>query len=84
MKIVSKLIVASMFALSAAVPALAVEPEAITQEERNTFLYTTDARPIAPHWQNNAVGAQRGHQALAFAPARSAGEAPVQQHDDQY
>lgn len=51
MKLPTKLAVASLLALSAAAPALAVEPEALTSLERNTYLYTPDARPIVEHLQ---------------------------------
>ena len=68
MKLTTKLVAASLFALSAVVPALAVEPEAAQLEERNTFLYTADARPIALAQQKVSMGAHHAVQAFAYAP----------------
>jgi hypothetical protein len=68
MKTITKLAVATLLALSAAAPALAFEPEAQTLLERNTYLYTGDARPIAQHQADSQVRAHRGSDALAQAP----------------
>ena len=65
MKTVRKFAVATLLALSAAAPALATEAENLTLTERNTYLYTTDARPVGQHVQQNVV---RGIDALAQAP----------------
>jgi hypothetical protein len=55
MKTISKFAVATLLALSAVAPALATEAEDLTITERNSFLYTADARPIAQHVQQNAA-----------------------------
>lgn len=68
MKTITKLAVASLLALSAAAPALAVEPEGQTLLERNTYLYTPDARPIAAHQENVQVRFHQGRDAMAQAP----------------
>ncbi len=77
MKTVTKLAAVVLFALSAAAPALANE-EAQTLAERNTYLYTADARPIAAHMQD--AQAQRGTEAFAQAP--QAPNAGISNHGD--
>lgn len=67
MKIVTKLIAASILALSAVAPALAAEESTLL--ERNTYYFTLDARPIAQHQQNVDTRAHRGSQMRAHAPA---------------
>ena len=67
MKLATKLATAALLAMSAVAPALATEGEAITLAERNTYLYTADARPIAQHMQW-----QGGSEAFAQAPVQSA------------
>jgi hypothetical protein len=52
--------------LSIAAPAFAADPESQTLQERNTYLYTSDARPIAQHQQT--FGDHRGADAFAAAP----------------
>ena len=69
MKTIIKLAVATVLALSAAVPAFAGEENTLL--ERNTYIFTPDARPIAHHQQNVQVRAHRGTEALAFAPAHA-------------
>jgi hypothetical protein len=59
MKTVSKLVVASVLAISAIAPALA--DESTTLAERNTYFYTPDARPNVQHQTN-------GLNAFAAAP----------------
>jgi hypothetical protein len=71
MKLVTKLATAALLALSAAAPALATEPEALTLAERNTYLYTADARPIGQHMQN--VQQAAGTEAFALAVSPNAG-----------
>jgi hypothetical protein len=73
MKTVTKFVAALMVALSAAAPAFATEAEAITLQERNTYLYTAAARPVAQHQQNIAMRAHRGTEAFASAPAQVGG-----------
>ena len=63
MNTMSKLAVGAFLALSIAAPAFAADPEAQTLQERNTYLYTQDARPIAQHGQT--FGDQRGVDAFA-------------------
>ena len=77
MKLVTKLATATLLALSAAAPALAIEPEALTQAERNTYLYTADARPIVQHMQDVQLPA--GAEAFARAVSPNAG---LSTHDD--
>jgi hypothetical protein len=60
MKIVTKFAFAALLAISAVAPALAFEPEALTLEERNSYLYTSDALPIAKHQNNDVARAHRG------------------------
>ena len=73
MKILTKLAVASVLALSAA-PAFAAStidntaPEALTQLERNNYLFTPDARPVAHGAQHAQVRAHRAADAFALAP----------------
>jgi hypothetical protein len=69
MKLAAKLATAALLALSAAAPALATEPEAQTLAERNTYLYSADARPIAQHMQQQQQRA--GTEAFAQAPGVS-------------
>lgn len=69
MKTITKLATAALLAMSAVAPALAIEPEALQLAERNTYLYTSDARPIAQN-QGVQVRSNRGVEALAFAPAQ--------------
>ena len=69
MKLAIKLATATLLALSAAAPALATEPEALNYAERNTYLYTADARPIVQHMQD--VQLPEGAQAFAQAPVHS-------------
>lgn len=71
MKLVTKLVAASLFTLSAVAPALATDPEAAQFEERNTALYTVDARPIGLAQQNVNVRAHRANDAFAYAPTTS-------------
>lgn len=68
MKIIAKVAIASLLALSAAAPALAFDPEGQTLLERNTYLYTADARPIAAHQENIQAPAHRAVDAMAQAP----------------
>jgi hypothetical protein len=66
MNTMSKLAVGAFLALSIAAPAFAADPEAQTLQERNTYLYTQDARPIAQHQQHRqAFGEHRGVDAFA-------------------
>lgn len=67
MKIVTKLVVASILALSAVAPAFAGEEDTLL--ERNTYMFTPDARPIVQHQQNVDVRARRAMDARAYAPA---------------
>jgi len=69
MKLAAKLATATLLALSAAAPALATEPEALTLAERNTYLYTADARPVGQYMQH--VQQRAGIQAFAQAPVAS-------------
>ena len=69
MKTLHQFAVATVLALSAAVPAFASEPEGDVLSERNTYFFTPDARPIVRHQQNVDVRAHRGIEAQAFAPA---------------
>jgi hypothetical protein len=71
MKLAAKLATAALLALSAAAPALATEPEALTLAERNTYLYTADARPIAQPMQHQQQRA--GTEAFARAVSPDAG-----------
>jgi hypothetical protein len=77
MKTITKLATATVLALSAAAPAFAFEPLAQTLLERNTYLYTADARPIAQHQQDFQVRAHRGTDAMAQAPVS-------EEHNGQY
>jgi hypothetical protein len=70
MKTIGKFTIATLLALSAAAPAFATEAEDLTLSERNTYLFTADARPIQQHALQNVV---RGGEAFAQAPAASAG-----------
>jgi len=69
MKALIKFAVASVLALSAAVPAFAGEENTLL--ERNTYNFTPDARPIVHHQRNAGVRAHRGTEAQAFAPAQT-------------
>jgi hypothetical protein len=71
MKLATKIAAATLLALSAVAPALATEPEALTLAERNTYLYTADARPIAQHMQQEQLRA--GTEAFALAVSPNAG-----------
>ena len=74
MKLVTKLATATLFALAAAAPALASDPDALTQNERNTYLYTADARPIVEHMQEvQNVQLPAGANAFAQAVSPDAG-----------
>jgi hypothetical protein len=66
MKTVTRFAVGALLALSVAAPAFAADPESQTLQERNTYLYTSDARPIAQHQQTFAE--RRGADAFAAAP----------------
>ena len=66
MKLATKFATAALLALSAAAPALATEPEALTLAERNTYLYSAEARPVAQHLQQRS-----GIEAFAQAPVAS-------------
>jgi hypothetical protein len=66
MKTLTKFAAGALLALSVAAPAFAADPESQTLQERNTYLYTQDARPIAQHQQTFA--SQRGADAFAAAP----------------
>ena len=68
MKLAAKLATAALLALSAAAPALATEPEAQTLAERNTYLYTADARPIGQHMQDTQQRAGTDAFAMAVSP----------------
>jgi hypothetical protein len=78
MKILTKLAVASVLTLAAA-PAFAASaldnaaPETLTQLERNAYLFTPDARPIAhgaQHVERHAsVRAHAASEAYASSPA---------------
>jgi hypothetical protein len=76
MKNITKLAAGAFLALSIAAPAFAADPESQTLQERNTYLYTSDARPIARHQQtsgehrgvNAFARAHRGVDAFAAAP----------------
>jgi hypothetical protein len=73
MTILTKLAVASVLTLAAA-PAFAASaldnaaPETLTQLERNTYLFTPDARPIAHGAQHAQVRAHHAADAFALAP----------------
>jgi hypothetical protein len=69
MKALTKLAVASILALSAVAPALAAEEDTLL--ERNTYLYTADARPIVRHAQHDRANTHRGVEAFASAPAKT-------------
>ncbi len=66
MKTVTKFAAAAVLALATAAPALAFEQ---TQLERNTYLYTADARPIVAHMHQVQADVARGTDAMALAPA---------------
>lgn len=70
MKLVTKLVAASILALSAITPALANEENILI--ERNAYLFTSDARPIAQHQQVAGARKHGGVDALAFQPAHVA------------
>jgi len=70
MKLVTKLVAASILALSAVAPAIAAEENTLL--ERNAYVFTLDARPIAQQQQNADVRTHRGIDALAFAPVGAA------------
>jgi len=70
MKTITKFATAALLAMSAVAPALATEPEALQLAERNTYLYTADARPIVQRQQSVQVPTHRGIEALAFAPTQ--------------
>jgi hypothetical protein len=63
-----------LLALSVAAPAFAADPESQTLQERNTYLYTSDARPIAQH--QRTFGSQSGAESFAAAPAPYGFSAP--------
>lgn len=73
MKTIAKLALVSVLALSAA-PAFAASvventaPEALTLLERNTYLFTADAREIAQVGRQNQVRFDSAAQAFAQAP----------------
>ena len=71
MKTITKFAAVALLAISAASPALATEPEALTLSERNTF-----ARQVQQPQVNHAA-AHRAMDAMAFAPA----SADVAGHD---
>jgi hypothetical protein len=75
MKTITKFAAGALLALSVAAPAFAADPESQTLQERNTFLYTSDARPIAQHQQ--AIG-DRGVNAFAAAPEHYGFSGPTQ------
>jgi hypothetical protein len=66
MKTLTKFAAAALLTLSVAAPAFASDPESQTLQERNTYLYTPDARPIAQHQQT--FRSHRGTEAFAAAP----------------
>jgi hypothetical protein len=63
MNTLTKFAAGALLALSVAAPAFAADPESQTLQERNTYLYTQDARPIAQHQQSFA--AHQGADAFA-------------------
>lgn len=66
MKTITKLAAAALFALSAAAPAFATDPEALQFEERNTFINSTG--PLAQHVRAPATfRAHRATDAMARA-----------------
>ena len=73
MTILTKLAVASVLTLAAA-PAFAASaldnaaPETLTQLERNVYLFTPDARPVAHGAQHVRVRAHHAADAFAQAP----------------
>jgi hypothetical protein len=72
MKTITKLATAALLTMSVVAPALAIEPEALTLAERNTYINSTG--PVAQHVQQNVkVRARRGVDAMAQAPAPSYG-----------
>jgi hypothetical protein len=73
MKTLTKFAAGALLALSVAAPAFAADPESQTLQERNTYLYTSDARPIVQHQQDFTVRSHRGVDALAFAPDHAYG-----------
>jgi len=74
MTLLNKLALAALLTVAAATPALASDAETQTQEERNMFLYTPDARPRFPAVQEQQAypyAAQtQGSEAQAYAPRR--------------
>jgi hypothetical protein len=66
MHTITKLAAGALLALSVAAPAFAADPEAQTLQERNTYLYTSDARPIAQHHQHFRT--QSGASSFASVP----------------
>ncbi|HEY2755931.1 MAG TPA: hypothetical protein VGJ01_09320 [Pseudolabrys sp.] len=84
MNTVTKFAVGALLALSVAAPAFAAEPESQTLQERNTYLYTSDARPIAQHQQTfgerrhqQAFREHRGVDAFAAAPGHYGFDVPA-------
>jgi len=72
MKTITKLATAALLTMSVVAPALAIEPEALTLAERNSYANATG--PVAQHQlQYRQVHTYRGADALAFAPANSTG-----------
>jgi len=74
MTLLNKLALAALLTLAAATPALAGDAETQTQQERNMYLYTPDARlrfPDAQERQGYPYAAQtQGTEAQAYAPPR--------------
>lgn len=66
MKTVTKLTAALALAIAASAPAFAIEGQG--QEERNTYLYTADARPIVAHMPRAQADIARGTDAQASVP----------------
>ena len=68
MKLATKLLAASILALSTVAPALAAEEDTLL--ERGTYL-STENRPVTQQVQANRLSAHRAVDAMAFAPANA-------------
>lgn len=70
MKTITKLATAALFAVTAAAPAFATDPEALQLQERNTYIYANGPTAKPVHEQAFAR-VNRGIEAFAQAPVQT-------------